>query len=168
MSHFYSRHHHRLICLLIILLAINVVSVLCVETNDALSVGDQYFRQSNYSAALNEYNKLGNDVRALFKKAEIYRLQHKYDFVKVECQRIIDNTDDNSKDLPAHLLLAEVDLLLGDFDGALQNAKATMQLDPYSSQAKQLLSDAKAAQKAFSSIAYLGKKEDVSSFFSFI
>lgn len=139
--------------------------MLCFEANDALSAGDQYFRQSNYSAALNEYNKLGNDVRALFKKAEIYRLQHKYDFVKVECQRIIDNTEDNSKDLPAHLLLAEVDLLLGDFDGALGNTKAAMQLDPDSSQAKQLLSDAKAAQKAFSSIAYLEKKEDVSSFF---
>ncbi len=107
-------------------------------------MGDQLFRQSNYSGALHEYSKLGNDVRALLKKAEIYRLERKYDFVKVECQRIIDTTTTTTtttteettqnvidivpRQLSAHVMLSEVNLLLGEFEDAKNNAQQALDL----------------------------------------
>jgi hypothetical protein len=141
-----------------LLLSIAIL-VLIQSSRQSLQEGDAFLRQSNYSAALSEYSKLGNDVRALIKKAEIYRLQRKFDFVKVECQRILDS-EDETKDLQAHLLLAEVNLLMGDFRGAIENAEAALKLDASASVAKQVLPDARTAEALLASISQLQDKED--------
>jgi len=127
------------------------------QQEDPLVLGDALFRQSNYSGALNEYSKLGNDVRALIKKAEIYRLERKFDFVKVECQRIVDNSEgDSSKNLAAYLLLAEVNLLMGEFEDAVKNAKKAVEFDEeHSSNAQSILANAQKALELYSSVSHV-------------